>query len=392
MDFDNRYKGYTIVSPLMVGGLVPKDVRKKLCEQEWVKVGYSVCFDCLEGRSGLVKKPNIVKHLADVADFFGGDVAEHTFGCRAAQFTVMKTVAELVKDGIAAPIVLTDPHSHYSTNIAAEMNSLKTTEVPHSGYPEYTFTAQSIGERIKKVKKKEGKPPALVVMTHADPYYGNIAPVEEVGKICSELEVPYMVNAAYTGGILPVDIKDIKCDFLTLSAHKSMASLGPLGYLVTTYEWSKKAFVMSKERPDWSGRAFGKKIPNLFGCSIGGLPLISSMLSFEHVKERVKGWDTELKRIRGFVDSMEELGGMMQLGQQPHNHHLLHFETPKLWEISQKHKRKGFFLAKELGKHNITGVHKGLTKHIKISVYGLPKDEIEKIVGVFKSIIEDGVH
>ena len=388
MNFKNKYKDFIIINPLMRGGIVPEEVQKQLCGEKWTGVGYSVCYDCLEGRSGLITKPPVKKFLEEIAKFYGGDAAEHTFGCRGAQFAVMNTVSELVRTGECCDMVIADPNSHYTTNIAAEMCNLKVTEPPHSGYPEYKVDAESFTAKIEEIKKDNGKSPALVAVTHADPYYGNIAPVEEVGRICEEYEIPYMVNAAYTAGVKPINMKDMKADFLTVSAHKSMASLGPLGFLVTTYEWSKKAFVTSAQKPDWTGRVFGKKIPNVFGCSVGGIPLISSMLTFDYVKGRVKKWDGELKKINDFVDFMEDLGGgeIMLLGENPHKHHLLHFETPLFWEISKKHKRKGFFLAKEMEKRGITGVHKGLTKHIKLSVYGLSDDEIKKVKNAFSEI------
>jgi Sep-tRNA:Cys-tRNA synthetase len=266
------------------------------------------------------------------------------------------------------------------------MCSLKVVEPPHSGFPEYKVSAEAFSEKIDEVKKEHGKP-ALIVTTHADPYYGNVAPVEEIGKIAEERDIPYLVNAAYTGGVMPINMKSLKADFLTLSAHKSMASVGPLGFLVTNFQWSKKAFATSKEKPDWTGRAFGKKIPNIFGCSVGGLPLISSMMSFPMVKERVDNWEVELKRTEKFIDKMEELGDLMLLGEQPHRHHLLHFETPVFWEISKKHKRKGFFLAEELNKCDVVGVHKGLSKHVKMSVYGLGDEEVSKVVDCFTDII-----
>ncbi len=381
-----RYKNKIIINPLMRGGLVPDEVQKNLYEEGWTGVGYNVCFDCIEGRSSLITKPNVKKHLDDVAKFFGGDVAEHTFGCRGAQFTVMNTVRERVRDEKVSEYVIADPNSHYSTNIGAEMCGLKTVEPPHSGYPEYKVSARSFQEKIDEVKKEHGEP-ALIAATHADPYYGNLAPVEEIGKIAQENDIPYMVNAAYTGGIMPINMKALKADFLTLSAHKSMASIGPLGFLVTNYHWSKKAFVTSKEKPDWSGRAFGKKIPNIFGCSIGGLPLISSIMSFPYVKERVKRWAEELKKIEKFIEDMEDIGDTMLLGERPHRHHLLHFETPDFWEISKTHKRKGFFLAEDLDNCGIVGVHKGLSKHIKMSVYGLPETDVKRVVDCFQGII-----
>jgi Sep-tRNA:Cys-tRNA synthetase len=298
----------------------------------------------------------------------------------------MRTISDhVVVEG--EKIVIADPNSHYSTNIAAEMCNLKVVEPPHTGYPEYRVKAEGFMEKIEEVKKEHGKP-ALVMCTHADPYYGNLAPVSEIGKICQEYEIPYMVNAAYTGGVKPINMKDMNADFLTLSAHKSMASIGPSGFLVTNYEWSKKAFMMSKEKPDWTGRAFGKKIPNLFGCSVGALPLVCTMLSFPYVKERVKNWDEEVRKTEKFIDDLEDLGDIMLLGERPHRHHLLHFETPVFWEISKKHKRKGFFLAEDMLKEGIVGLHKGLSKHIKLSVYGLTEEEIEKVLSAFSGIIE----
>jgi len=389
MEFKNPYTEHIIINALMRGGILPHDVCLNLAD--WVKVGYNTCFDCLEGRSSLCSNPPIKKHLEDVASFFGGDVVEHTFGCRGAQFAVMRTIARFVNENsrLYCPTIIIDPNSHYSTNIAAEMCGLKTIEPPHSGYPEYLYEPADFQKKIKEIKESESNLPGLVVVTHADPYYGNIAPVEEIGRICENYEVPLMVNAAYTGGVMPIDMREMKADFLTLSAHKSMMSTAPLGYLVTTYNWSKRLFAVSQAMPSWSGRKFGKKIPNIFGCSIGGLPLISSMLSFDHVKERVKYWDKELTKINSFIDDMEKINDIRLLGQRPHQHHLLHFETPKFWEISKTHRKKGFFLADGMIKRKIVGLHRGMTKHIKLSIYGLSDDEVTKVKEAFYELAED---
>ena len=91
-------------------------------------------------------------------------------------------------------------------------------------------------------------------------------------------------------------------------------------------------------------------------------------------------------KINRFIDDMEEIEGTMLLGQRPHQHHLLHFETPKFWEISKTHRKKGFFLAEEMINRGIVGLHRGMTKHIKFSIYGLSSDEIEKVKEVFYEI------
>lgn len=384
--YDNPYKGMIVINSLMRGGILPGVVKEKLYT-DWLEVGYQTCFDCLEGRSSLLSSPPIRKFLVEVAEFFGGDVAEHTFGCRGAQFAVMNSIARFVEgNNDYCQTVVADPNSHYTTNIAAEMSKLKIVEPPHSGYPEYLYKAEDFARTIEEVKKEEGKLPGLVVVTHADPYYGNVAPVEKIGEICEEYEVPYLVNAAYTGGVMPINLREIKADFLTLSAHKSMMSVAPLGYLITSYRWSNKVLATSTAKPDWSGRFFGNKVPNIFGCAIGGLPLISSMLTFPLVKERVKNWPKEMERTNQFISDLEEIGDIMLLGERPHPHHLLHFETTKFWEISKRQRKKGFFLAPEMVKRNIVGLHRGMTKHIKLSIYGLSDEEVNQVKEAFYEI------
>ncbi len=373
----------------MTGGIVSSDVMNKLRENGWLSVGYNVCFNCLEGRSSLVSNPPVREFLSDISEFYGGDVAEHTFGSRSAQLAVFRTIADFVDgDGAAeySKTVIVDSLCHYTTAIAAEAAGFRIVEVAHSGYPEYRIGGPAFADRIEEVKKETGKLPGLVVVTHVDPYYGNLSPAKEIGKIAREYGVPYMVNAAYTGGVMPVNMRELQADFLTVSAHKSMSSLAPLGFLVTSYDWGKKAFRTSSQALGWSGRAFGKKIPNLAGCSIGGAPLISSMLGFPEVVDRTRIWEEEVNKTRWLIDQLEDIQSIMLIGERPHRHHLVHIETPVFWEISRHHRRKGFFLAEELGNRGIIGLHKGLTRHVKLSVYGLPWEKVRQVAEAFHEV------
>ena len=390
-EIKNRYKEAIIVNPIMTGGLIPKETWEKLVEEKWLSVGYSICFDCIEGQSSLVSKPPVRDFLSEVAEFLGGDIAHHTFGCRAAQFAIMRTISNYIRERGAKDhtnIVLTDSLCHYTTAITAEMAGLRLAETPHSGYPEYKISAEEFHRKIEEIKSETGKLPGLVAVTHVEPYHGNMNPVKEIGKIAEEYGIPYLVNGAYTAGIIHLNMKNLHADFLTASAHKSMASLAPLGFLVTSREWAKRVFEGSKVKTKLSERLFKNKVPNLFGCSIGGIPLISAMYSFLHVVKRVYGWEEELEKTRWFIREMEKMDGVHLIGEDPHNHHLLHFETPIFWEISKHHRRKGFFLAEEMIKRGIVGLQRGLSRHIKLSLYGLERDQIEKVRDAFFEIAE----
>ena len=387
----NRYREAIIVNPLMTGGLLPSDVQERIVENGWLSVGYSVCFDCITGQSSLITKPPIRDFLADVAEFLDGEIAYHTFGCRAAQFAVMKTISDYLRsngDKKHARIVLTDSLCHYTTIIAAELSGLRIEEAPNTGSPEYKISAENFQRKIEDIKDRTGKYPCLIAVTHVEPYHGNLNPAEEIGKLAEEYEIPYMVNAAYTAGIIPLSMKDLHADFLTASAHKSMASLAPLGFLVTLSEWSKRLLKFAGAKTALKSRILRNKVPVLFGCSIGGAPLISAMYSFQHVVDRVKRWNEELEKTRWFIREMERLDGVSLIGEKPHNHHLMHFETPIFWEISNHHKRRGFFLAEEMIKRGIAGLQRGMSKHIKLSIYGLEWECVKRIRDAFFEIAE----
>ncbi len=60
----------------------------------------------------------------------------------------------------------------------------------------------------------------LVCLMHANNEIGTLQPVEEVGRLCREQGIYFLVDATQTVGHIPVNVKNISCDFLSLSAHK----------------------------------------------------------------------------------------------------------------------------------------------------------------------------
>jgi len=66
----------------------------------------------------------------------------------------------------------------------------------------------------------------LVSVMHANNEIGTIEPIGEIGKICREKGVYFHSDAAQTFGKIPVDVKKMNVDLLTVSAHKMY---GPKG-------------------------------------------------------------------------------------------------------------------------------------------------------------------
>jgi Sep-tRNA:Cys-tRNA synthetase len=112
------------------------------------------------------------------------------------------------------------------------------------------------------------------------------------------------------------------------------------------------------------------------------------MAAFPYVAERVKHWDEEVKKARYFIEQLERISGIKQLGQRPHNHDLIHFESESFFEVSKTHPRKGFFLYEELRERGVTGVQPGLSTAFKVSTYGKTWDQIKLAAEAFLDIAQ----
>lgn len=67
----------------------------------------------------------------------------------------------------------------------------------------------------------------LIAVLHASNVTGLIQPVEEIGTIARERDIPFLLDAAQTAGTLPIQFDESPFDLLACAGHKGL--LGPLG-------------------------------------------------------------------------------------------------------------------------------------------------------------------
>lgn len=60
----------------------------------------------------------------------------------------------------------------------------------------------------------------LIAVMHANNELGTVQPVEEIGRIAYDANVYFHCDAVQSAGKIPVDVNEMKADFLALSAHK----------------------------------------------------------------------------------------------------------------------------------------------------------------------------
>ena len=357
------------LNPLQRGGMLPVEARKALYE---FSDGYSVCDYCA-GRLDEISKPEIKGFLDDLATFMNTDHARTVHGAREGKFAVMHA---LCKPG---DTIVIDGNAHYTTHVAAERAGLNMVEVPNTDYPDYKISPENYKEVLDDLVD-QGEDVSLVLLTHVDGNYGNLTDSSSIGKIAHDAGVPLLLNCAYSMGRLPVDSKALNADFIVGSGHKSMAASGPIGVLGLKEEW---ADILLKK----SERHAVKEL-EMLGCTSRGAPVATLMASLPFVVARLKKWGEEVQGTRKFVDTMEKIEGVTQLGIKPTEHDLVRFETPVFDKIAEKHPRRGFFLYEELKKRYIVGIKRGQTKWFKCSVYGFSQEQKDYIGESFVEIVD----
>lgn len=79
---------------------------------------------------------------------------------------------------------------------------------------------------INKVKEYINKNTKVISLAHITNVLGDVRPIKEIGEVCRENNIIFVVDGAQSVPHIKIDVIDMNIDFLVFSAHKM---LGPTG-------------------------------------------------------------------------------------------------------------------------------------------------------------------
>jgi cysteine desulfurase/selenocysteine lyase len=79
---------------------------------------------------------------------------------------------------------------------------------------------------LEEFEKLLGPRTRLVAVAHVSNALGTVNPVRQIVRMARRLNIPVLVDGAQAAPHLPVDVRDLDCDFYALSGHKMF---GPTG-------------------------------------------------------------------------------------------------------------------------------------------------------------------
>lgn len=115
----------------------------------------------------------------------------------------------------------------YSTNVLGFLNAkkrfgikiIKIDQDPEGDFP------------LQDLEKAIGPKTKLIAMTHIGSGSGSVLPVNEIGEIAQKHHVLYLLDACQTLGQIPINVKEIGCDFLSVTGRKYMRAPRGTGFL-----------------------------------------------------------------------------------------------------------------------------------------------------------------
>jgi cysteine desulfurase family protein len=163
-------------------------------------------------------------------------------------FEAREAVAALIGAGDSSRVVFTK-NATEAINIALKGlvsagDHVVTTSFEHNSVANTMKTLEAGGALVTRVRpgplgllspeeidRSITQKTRVVCIVHASNLFGAIQPVEEIGRICRDRKVWFMVDSAQTAGIVPVDVEGQKIDILVATGHKALFAPQGTGFL-----------------------------------------------------------------------------------------------------------------------------------------------------------------
>jgi cysteine desulfurase/selenocysteine lyase len=172
------------------------------------------------------------------------------------------------------------------------------------------------------IRKATTSKTRLIALTHASNVLGTVQPVEDIGRIAREHELLFLVDAAQTAGVIPIDVRAMRIDLLAFPGHKSLFGPTGTGALYVGPRASVRAWREGGTGGDSSSETQPLQFPYFLE---GGTPNVLGVAGLaagvRYVSER--GLETihrhEMKLIERLWQHLDELGGYEVFGHRDMN-------------------------------------------------------------------------
>ena len=149
-----------------------------------------------------------------VAELIGATPQEVTFtsgGTEADNLAILGTAEAMSKNGKHLITSAIEHHAVLETFEYLEKNGFELTVIP--------VDSEGIVS-VEDIRKAVRPDTILISVMHANNEVGAIQPITEIGKLAKEFGITFHIDAVQSLGKIPINVKEMNVDLMTVSSHK----------------------------------------------------------------------------------------------------------------------------------------------------------------------------
>lgn len=247
------------------------------------------------------------------------------------------------------------------------------------------------------------KPETKGILTlHGSNVCGALMPLEKIGQICAENNIKFIVDAAQTAGVVPIDMEKMNIDILAFTGHKSLLGPQGIGGFLICDEMAKVVdpFVTGGTGSVSDSEIQPHFLPDKYESGTPNIPAIYGLNA--SLKYIIKcGIDNirqkELDLAAAFLDEMRKIPSVRIVGPNRNDNRA---PVVSLDFIDRDNAEVAFALENNFGIATRTGLHCAPNAHKTLGTYpqGTVRfsfghfnsfDDVNYAVDAIKSILQD---
>ncbi len=252
---------------------------------------------------------------------------------------------------------------------------------------------EAIIDNIKKMIKPNT---SMLVCTHMSNICSRRLPIRQIGSLCKEAGIRFVVDAAQSAGLYDIDVKEMNIDALCVPAHKSLYGPQGLGIIIFGSEAVGRSIIEGGTGINSLDLSMPDVLPEAYEAGTQSTPLISGLCeSLKWLKA------VEMDKIRIYEESLY----CYLLKKLKSNERIIIYDDYRLGNtiLFNLRSMSGVSVSRELDKrgictrsgyhcaplaHKALGVTDGGGVRVSLSVYNT-KSELNTLYDAIEDIIKE---
>lgn len=255
---------------------------------------------------GMNAKQAIEKAREQVAALINAKPSEIIFtssGAESNNFALKGMALSHQSKGQHLIISMAEHHSVLNTARSLEKQGFIVTYVPVDKYG-------MVDPQV--VEKAITKDTTVISIIHASSEVGTIEPIKEIAAIAKEHKIAFHTDSVASAGNIPIDVKDLGVDALSLSAHQFY---GPKGAAALYLRTGQRILPLIYGGIQEGGRRAGtENVPAIVGmgkaAELAASDLVSRMAHVKRLRERLTAGIMKIEKVHATGHPQLRLPGL----------------------------------------------------------------------------------